>query len=327
MNKFIRKTLFALPLLASLQHAAPVLAAVEIKFGHVGEPGSLFEQSATEFVRIANEKLGDKAKVTAFGSAQLGDDNAMLKKLKLGTIDLALPSSVMSSVDPAFALFEMPYIVKDREHMTRIRKKVIKPIIYPISEKKGYPILGVWENGFRHITNSKRPIVKPEDLAGIKLRVPQGVWRIEMFKSYGANPAPLSFSEVFVALQTGVMDGQENPISHIWFGRYYEVQKYMSLSRHVYTPAYLVAGAKWKRLDQDIKDALVAAAEEVEPFVAKTAAQIDEQYLGELRKAGIEVNEVDQEAFVKASEPIYAKFAEEVDGGKDMIEQVRALRD
>ena len=101
----------------------------------------------------------------------------------------------------------MPYLVKDRDHMARIRDQIVYPILVPEAEKVGYRIIGVWENGFRQITNNKHPIVKPADLEGIKLRVPQGVWRVKMFKAYGANPTPLAFSEVFVALQTGVMDG------------------------------------------------------------------------------------------------------------------------
>src|SRR6185437_13979085 len=159
----------------------------------------------------------------------------MLKKLKLGTMDLALPSTVMSSYVPAFGLFEMPYLVKDRAHMARIRDQIVLPEMVPAAEKAGYHIIGVWENGFRQITNNKRPIVKPEDLQGIKLRVPGGTWRVKMFKAYGANPTPLAFSEVFVALQTGAMDGQENPLAQIYPARFHEVQKYLSLTDHVYT--------------------------------------------------------------------------------------------
>ena len=97
------------------------------------------------------------------------------------------------------------------------------PVMAPAAEKDGYKILGVWENGFRQITNNKRPINTPQDLQGIKLRVPSGVWRVKMFQSYGANPSPMAFSEVFVALQTGVMDGQENPLAQIYPSRFYAI--------------------------------------------------------------------------------------------------------
>ena len=148
------------------------LAQMELKFGHVGEPGSLFDSSANEFAKRANAKLGDKARVVVFGSSQLGGDKEMLQKLKLGTLDFALPSTVMSSEADLFGLFEMPYLVKDRAHMARIEREIFWPKLEPAAEAKGLKILAVWENGYRHITNSKRPIVKPADLQGIKLRVP-----------------------------------------------------------------------------------------------------------------------------------------------------------
>jgi tripartite ATP-independent transporter DctP family solute receptor len=238
------RTLFV-ALAAATLSAGAAAAQTEIKFGHVGEPGSLFDQSAQEFAKRANAKLGSKAKVVVYGSSQLGGDSEMMKKLKLGTIDLALPSTVMSSQVPAFGLFEMPYLVKDRDHMAKIRDQVVVPTLEPIALKAGYRIIGVWENGFRQITNNKHPINKPEDLQGIKLRTPKGTWRVKMFKAYGANPSPLAFSEVFVALQTGVMDGQENPLAQIYPARFYEVQKYLSMTGHVYTPAYVTAGASW----------------------------------------------------------------------------------
>ena len=146
--------------------ATSAQAQTEIKFGHVGEPGSLFDLSAQEFAKRANAKLGDKAKVVVYGSSQLGGDSELMKKLKLGTVDLALPSTVMSSQVPLFGLFEMPYLVKDRDHMAKIRDQIVNPTLVPEAEKAGYRIIGVWENGFRQITNSKHPIVKPEDLAG-----------------------------------------------------------------------------------------------------------------------------------------------------------------
>ena len=117
-------------------------AQTEIKFGHVGKPGSLLEMAAQEFAKRANAKLGNKAKVVVYGSSQLGSDSEMMKKLKLGTIDLALPSTVMSSYVPSFGLFEMPYLVKDRGHMARIRDQIVFPIMVPQAEKAGYHIIG-----------------------------------------------------------------------------------------------------------------------------------------------------------------------------------------
>jgi tripartite ATP-independent transporter DctP family solute receptor len=311
--------------LAAVLSAGAAAAQTEIKFGHVGAPGSLFDQSATEFAKRANAKLGTKAKVVVYGSSQLGGDGEMMKKLKLGTIDLALPSTVMSSQVPAFGLFEMPYLVKDRDHMAKIRDQIVVPTLEPIALQKGYRIIGVWENGFRQITNSKHPINKPEDLKGIKLRTPKGVWRVKMFKAYGANPSPLAFSEVFVALQTGVMDGQENPLAQIYPARFYEVQKYLSMTGHVYTPAYVTAGASWSRLPADVQKILADTAKEMQPVVYKIAAGLDDSLLKKLKDAGMQVNVADKQAFITASKPIYDEFAKEVKGGKELIDKSLAL--
>jgi TRAP-type transport system periplasmic protein len=318
------KSLLALAFATALS-AGTAAAQTEIKFGHVGEPGSLFDQSAQEFAKRANAKLGSKAKVVVYGSSQLGGDGELMKKLKLGTVDLALPSTVMSSQVPAFGVFEMPYLVKDRVHMAKIRDQVVNPTLVPIAEKSGYHIIAVWENGFRQITNNKHPIVKPADLQGLKLRVPGGTWRVKMFKAYGANPSPLAFSEVFVALQTGVMDAQENPLAQIYPARFYEVQKYLSMTGHVYTPAYVTAGASWAKLPPDVQKTLKDTAIEMEPEVYKIASGLDDSLLKKLKDSGMQVNEADKNAFIEASKPIYEEFSKEVPGGKELIDKSLAL--
>jgi TRAP-type transport system periplasmic protein len=304
-------------------HAA---AQTEVKFGHVGEPASLFAASAEEFAKRANAKLGDKAKVVVFGSSQLGGDKELLQKLKLGTVDMALPSTVMSSEVDLFGVFEMPYLVKDRKHMQRIEKDIVWPTLAPAAEKKGLKLIAVWENGYRHITNSKRPIDGPDDLKGIKLRVPEGKWRVKMFQAYGANPSPMKFSEVFTALQTGVMDGQENPFAQIFSAKFHEVQKHLSLSGHVYTPAYVTVGAKkWATLPADVRKVLEDTAKETQAHVYATAAKAEVDLLTKMKAAGMQVNEVNKDAFIAASKPIYEEFGTEVAGAKTLIDKAVAL--
>src|SRR5438128_387135 len=133
--------------IAILFAAQASLAQTEIKLGHVGEPGSIFAKSSEEYARRANERLGGKAKVVVYGSSQLGGDKELLQKVKLGTVDMAVPSTVMSSEADMFGVFEMPYLVKDRAHMGRIEKEVFWPKIAPEAEKKGLKVLAVWENG------------------------------------------------------------------------------------------------------------------------------------------------------------------------------------
>jgi TRAP-type transport system periplasmic protein len=323
----MRASLAALVALGSLAvPRAAVAQPIELKFGHVGSPGSLFDVSANEFARRVKEKTSGKVSIQVFGSSQLGDDTELLQKVKLGTVDLALPSTVMSSVVPAYGLFEMPYLVKSREHMKRIDKEIVWPTLVPLAEKAGYQVLATWENGFRQITNNARPIVGPGDLKGIKLRVPKGKWRVKMFQAYGASPSAMGLSEVFVALQTGVMDGEENPLTQIYTSKFQEVQKYLSMTDHVYTPAWVVASPrKWSSIPADLRKQIQQAAEETQAFVYQTGAKMDEELLGKLKQAGMKVNAADQQAFQKASKPVYEEFSREVPDGKQMIDKAIAL--
>jgi tripartite ATP-independent transporter DctP family solute receptor len=313
-------------LLAALLPAGVALAQTELKFGHVGEPGSLFAKSADEFARRANEKLAGKVKVVVFGSSQLGGDKELLQKLKLGTVEFALPSTVMSSESDLFGIFEMPYLVKDRRHMQAIEREVFWTSLAPETEKKGLKVLAVWENGYRHITNNRRPIKVPADLQGIKLRVPEGKWRVKMFQTYGANPSPMKFSEVFTALQTGVMDGQENPFSQIVSAKFQEVQKYLSLTGHVYTPAYITVGSrKWATLPPDVRKTLEEIARDTQQYVYATAEKDENELLAKIKAAGVQVNEADKAAFVAASKAVYEEFGKEVKGSKELIDKSLAL--
>jgi tripartite ATP-independent transporter DctP family solute receptor len=314
------------PFAALLVAALPARAQTELRLGHVGEPGSLLAAAADHFAAAANAKLAGKYKILTFGSSQLGGDKEMMQKLKLGTIDFVEPSTVMSSIADMFGVFEMPYLVKSRDHMRKIEKEIFWSKIAPSADAKGYKVLAVWENGFRQITNNDHPIVKPADLKGIKLRVPEGKWRVKMFQAYGANPSPMKFSEVFTALQTGVMDGQENPLSQIASAKFYEVQKFLSMTGHVYTPAYLVAnGAKFKALPPDVQKILDDTAKETQAFVYEKAAKDDEELLAKMKTAGIKVNEADKDAFIAASKPVYEEFSKEVPGAKEVIDRAIEL--
>jgi TRAP-type transport system periplasmic protein len=322
-RRHLLATAFVAALAAGL--AAPAAAQVEIKLGHVGGPGSLFELSANEFARRANERLGNRARVVTFGSSQLGGDRELMQKLRLGTVELAIPSTIMSSEVDAFGMFEMPYLVKNREHMKKIEAEIVWPALAPMAEARGYKLLAVWENGFRHITSNKA-IVRPQDLSGLKLRVPQGKWRVRMFQAYGANPSPMALQEVFVALQTGVMDGQENPLTQIYSSKFQEVQRNLSMTGHVYTPAFLAAGARrFNALPADVRQILEQVARETQAYVYEQAAKLDNELLDKIKAAGVRVNEADKDAFIAASRPVYEEFAKEVPDGGKLVERAIEL--
>lgn len=320
----MKKTLLATAL-ASLMAVPAAAADLTLKFGHVGAPGSLFEATVNHYAACVGDKSGGSIEVQTFGSSQLGKDKELLQKLKLGQVDFALPSSIMSSVSDVFGIFEMPYIIQDRDHMRRVQDAMMDKF-QSAAQDNGYYIVGLAENGFRHITNNVRPINVPADLEGIKLRTPNGAWRVKMFQQYGANPTPMAFSDVFTALQTGVIDGQENPYAQIASAKFQEVQKYLSITGHVYTPAYILMSDKqFSKHSDEVKQVLTDCASETQTFTYEKAAQLETDLLQEIKDAGVEVNEADKAAFIEASKPIYEGFAAEVDGAQEMIDQVLAL--
>ena len=318
--KTIITTILSVVLISSMSQA------LELKFGHVGKPGSLFHESAEHFKDLANKRLRGKAKVVTFGSSQLGKDKQLLQKVKAGTVNFSLPSSVMSSVHDEFGVFDMPYMIKDRKHMAKVEKQVLPGIFSNLESKTGYQVLAVWENGFRHITNNKRPINKPSDLKGIKLRTPKSKWRVKMFKTYGANPTPMAFSEVFTALKTGTMDGQENPYAQIASAKFQEVQKYLSITGHVYTPAYVVVHKdQWAKVPADVRGIVQQAARDTQKFVYKRAAELEVSLLKVIKDAGVKVNTANRKAFVDGSAAVYKQFGDEVSTGNALIKKVSGL--
>jgi len=323
----MKKALLFIFVSAMLLSFTQSVQALEVVVAISAPPGSTQYITAEEFTRRANEELGDKAKVTFFGAAQLGKDKDLMQKLKLGTVHLSMPSSIMSSIAGEAGLFDMPFLVKDRAHLNRIEHKIFWPMIAPAIEKKGYKVIGFWENGIRHITNNVKPIDTPKDLEGVKIRTPKSTWRVKMFSAWGANPTPMSFSEVFVGLQTGVIDGQENPLTNINGAKLNEVQKYLSVTGHVYTPSYLTAGAsQWAKLPEDVRMPLERIAREVQGWMYSKGVQGDNSLIGKLG-GSMEVNIADRAAFVEASKPIYADFAKEIASGKEMIDLALSLAD
>jgi TRAP-type C4-dicarboxylate transport system substrate-binding protein len=274
---------------------------------------------------VPTQRLGDKAEVQVFGSSQLGKDKELLQKLKLGQITFSLPSSVMSSVRWTFGVFEMPYIIKDRDHMKRVQETMATRS-RRLLKREGLP-------HHRPTSKTASATSPTTSVRSTSLKIWRGqaahaegrVARQDV-PAYGANPTPMAFSEVFTALQTGVIDGQENPYAQIWSAKFQEVQKYLSITGHVYTPAYvLVAENQWQRLPEDVRADLEACGTETQGFVYEHAAKLETELLDVIKAAGVEVNEADKDAFIAASASIYEEFGNSVEGGAELIERVQAL--
>lgn len=330
MNKIsLYKTILSTGIVLSF--GSTTVQAEKLVFAVSASQGSLQYRTAEKFSDTANNKFKEANidyNISFFGDAQLGKDKELMQKLKIGTVALTQPSSTMPTVTPEFALWDMPFLVKDRQHLSKIENEIFWPKIAPKVENKGYKVISLWENGFRQMTNNKHPIVTPKDLSGVKIRTPNSTWRVAMFREWDGNPTPMAFSEVFVALQTGVIDGQENPLTNIYSAKLQEVQKYLSLTNHVYTPSYLVAGKRtWEKLPDQVRDIIKSSAEEIRPWMYATSDKEETELLNTLKENGMLVNEVDRELFVEASGPIYKLFSSEVPNGKELLDQAFKLAD
>jgi tripartite ATP-independent transporter DctP family solute receptor len=307
--------------------AAGAQQPVTIRLGHVGFPGSIFDIVSNRFARDVNEALKGRVEVRVFHSSQLGTDEQMIKGIRVSAPEMQAPSTIMSTVEQRYGVFEMPYLIVNRAHMKKAAEnKEVQKALFDGLPARGMRVLGVWENGFRHITSNVRPVVRPEDLKGMKLRVPGGVWRVKMFQAYGANPSPMPFAEVYSALQSGVMDAQENPFPQIWSAKFHEVQKFLSLTGHVYTPAYLIVSEEfWRKLPKDVQDTISRIAWATGDFARSEGERLDRELMDKLAPP-MKSNEADKEAFIRASAGVYEEFGRQVSGGAELVKIIQSLR-
>jgi TRAP-type transport system periplasmic protein len=298
---------------------------LKLKLHHVGQTGSIYDIASTEYAKRVNNQLKGLAEIVIYGNSQLGDDTASLQKLKAGEIAISTPSSVMTSVDDRFGVFEMPFLIRNRVHVKRVREAILGPVLKPAAAAKGYLILGMWEDGFRHITNNVRPVGTPSDLKDIRLRVPKGIWRVKMFEAYGAKPVPMGFGEVYAALKANTIDGQENPLTFIQSSKFYEVQKYLSLSNHVYFPSFvLVSEEHFAKLPSRVRKVMTDTAVKMQDWVLNTAGKLEAQLVTKLSPF-LKVNEVDPLSFTIESRKIYEEYAKTSPNSKSLIKIVYGL--
>jgi tripartite ATP-independent transporter DctP family solute receptor len=219
--------------LALLLFPGAALAKISLKLGHTGAPNHHYNLTCEKFAEAVNKKSNGEIEIKLFPSDQLGNQRQLVEGAQLGTVDMVLTSdSQLSSFIDVFGVLNLPFLFRDIDHVAKTMDGKEGEVFSKEAEKKGIVILGYWENGFRHVSNSKRPIEKLEDLKGLKIRTPNSQVTLASFKALGALPTPMSFGEIYSALQLGTVDGQENPIAHILTQKWYEVQKYFSLTSH-----------------------------------------------------------------------------------------------
>lgn len=312
----------AFPALAKEEAGKPAKGkkVIELTLGHTGNAGSIHDRTASEFAKRVNEALKGKVVVTVVGDSKLGNEAQMLEKTKSGEIAFSLPAPTLVKVDPAFAVFEMPYLVLSRDHVRKARADLISKYFEPAAEKNGLHLLALWENGFRHITNNVRPITTPADLKDVKLRVSQGSRLKNVFNSYGAKAEEFPFGQPLIdAIKAGKFDGQENPVGNIYTAKLHEVQKYLSFTGHQYGPLYLVSGKEsWNKLPKSAQKTISKIAVELQDWSMKEGEKLEKEYTEKLRET-MQVNKIDSISFLIASFPIYQAYAKEVPEGKALI--------
>lgn len=311
--------------LLSLALSAPVVAATVIKLGHIAEATNPYGMGADKFAEIVKQKSKGDIEVKVFPSSQLGTQKELIEGLIYGTVDMTLTGTAeLGTFQPQMALFDMPFLFKDRAHAYRSLDSVGMEIAKPL-EGKGIKLLGYMENGIRHMTNNTRPIKTPADMKGMKIRVMNNKVYVEMMKSLGASPTPMALAELYSAMQAGVVDGQENPSAHIFTKRFFEVQKYASLTGHAYAAEpVLISMATWKKLTPAQQTIVQESANEAIAWQRKMSETEDSEFWEKIKKTGkMEVVTVDRKPFMTATEAIYKDLAKTV--GQQNIDKVRAL--
>jgi len=293
-----------------------------LKLGHTGAPDHHYQVGSLKFAELVAKKTNGKVEIKVFPADQLGKQRQLVEGAQLGTVDMVLTSDVLlSSFEPLTGVLNLPFLFTDMNQVAKTLDGDVGKKIDAALAKKGLVVISWWENGFRHITNSKKPIVVPDDLKGMKIRTPEGNVFVETFNAYGASATPMSFGELYSALQLKTVDGQENPTSHVLSQKYYEVQKHLSLTNHIHVAEPLIMSAKvYKTLPPEYQKALHEAGKEVAVWMRKEVDNMEAKEIEELKKKGMEVNKADAAAFKEASKKVYAKF--EPVFGKDLINQI-----
>jgi tripartite ATP-independent transporter DctP family solute receptor len=296
---------------AIIRHQA--LAATTLTLGHGAAPGNPRSVAAEAFAKLVGEKTAGRVTVNIAGSEQLGNDAAMLTSLRTGALDITANSQgAASSLVPELATLGLPFLFEDSAAAFRVLDGPVGDELAKKFTAVGIVPLGWWDNGIRHITNSKRPVTKPEDLQGLTIRTPADPMTIDIFQALGAATEQIAFSELYVALQQGVVDGQENPLANIASSKIYEVNKYISLSGHKWesTP-FLISQIAWARVGAD-GEAVQAAAKEAGQLQRKLAQEAATKHLTEFKaNPDLAVNEVDRAAFQAATAPVIEKWKAE----------------
>jgi tripartite ATP-independent transporter DctP family solute receptor len=313
-----RRSLAALALAMAAIAFGPAHAQVKtIKFANQNAKGHPIVMGMEKFAELVEKNSGGKLKVNVFPGGALGSDQANLSALQGGTLEMAsMNSGIFASVVKEFAVYDFPFLFGNGKEADAVVDGPFGQSLHHKLEDKGVVGLAYYELGFRELTNSKRPIAKVEDIAGLKLRVIPNPINIDWVSALGANPTPLPFPELYAALEQKAVDGQENPVATIQGAKMYEVQKYMTLTNHQYNPQSVVISKKfWDSLSADEKKVIADAARESAKYQREQSRSAAAGILEQLKKEGMQVTELPPAEVAKMRDkmkPVIAKHSANV---------------
>ncbi len=290
---------------------------VKLQLGHALSEGTPAADMIEDMAKAVAEKTDGRVEIDVFPNSQLGSEKEMLEQVQMGTMESsAIMIGTMQALDKRMAIEDLPYMWKDIEHARNAYKGEFGDHLAAIMHEQGMKKIGYLEWGFRHVTNNIKPIVTPEDMKGLKIRVAESKLRIDAFEQVGALPTVMAFSEVYGALQQGALDAQENPLANIEAPKFDEVQKYLSLTGHFYnTIMMVVANDVWDKISAEDQEIILAEADRISEKVKTLNDEKEAGYIEELANRGMTINnDVDLAAFREKMLPVYDKWEKEVFG-------------
>ncbi len=296
----------------------------QLKLASLTPESHTYNQGAAKFAELVKERSNGRIQVTVYPAGQLGKgERELLESVQQGTIDIYVGSTgPMGGFNPADGVLDIPFLFTDYAHVDKVLDGPVGQQLLDDLEKAQFKALAFWENGFRNLTNSKRPVKLPGDAKGLKIRTMENKVHMAAWQAVGANPVPMAWGEVYMALQQKTIDGQENPIAVIASAKIYEVQKYLSLTQHVYSPAVLIVSLKkWQTMPKPDQEMLYKTAREVAQYQRKLGRDAEEKQVAELAEKGMKVEKnIDKAAWRKAMQPVISEVAGQF--GKEKVDAI-----
>lgn len=293
-----------------------------LKLGYSSPASNPWHICAEQFAKYVSDNTNGNITIDLFPAEVLGSDKQMAEMIKMGTLDMQIaPQGVVANYEPKLAVLELPFLFDSNEQVAKLLDGPMGEELSKDLPKQGIRVLAYWENGLRQTTNNVRPITKPSDLKGMKVRTPDNKMTISIYKALGANPAPLAYSELYMALSQGVFDGQENPVVNIHASKLYEVQKYISFTNHKYEgKPFIISESTWKKLSPEYQKVISDGAKMFAIENRKMFAEQDKELRADLQAKGMKLNTPDLSAFRDATKSVYDEWRGIL--GADLVDRV-----